>query len=174
MAEGPQLRASAAGWARPSDLDYTEARGRLDGADPDRVSDRAISAATISAARSARATTSSKSRSSTTSSTRTAAGVMGLEKDMVCVMIHSRLARPGLPGLRRRPGDAPQGAGEVRHRPARPPARLRPGRQPGRPALHRRHACGGQLRLVQPPAAHAPGPRGLRRASSAARGRRCR
>ncbi len=52
------------------DLDFTEAGGRLDGADPDRVSDRAYRhAATTSAARSARATTSSKSRSSTASST---------------------------------------------------------------------------------------------------------
>ena len=51
---------------------------------------------------------------------------------------------------------------EVRHRPARPAARLRPGRQPRGPALPRRHARRGQLRLVQSPAPDAAGPRGLR------------
>ena len=39
-----------------------------------------------------------------------AARVMGLQKDAVCVMIHSGLARAGLPGVRRRPEDAPQRA----------------------------------------------------------------
>ena len=87
-------------------------------------------AAPTSAARSARATISWKCRSSMQSSTRRPRGAMGLEKDMVCVMIHSRLARAGLPGLRRRPARAARRAGEVRHRAARPAARLRAGRQP--------------------------------------------
>ena len=77
--------------------------GRLDGADPDGVSDRASAAGPTSAGRSARATTSSRSRSSTACSTRRPPRVMGLREGQVTVLIHSRLARAGLPGLRRLP-----------------------------------------------------------------------
>jgi hypothetical protein len=59
-----------------------------------------------------------------------AARAMGLEKDMVCVMIHS-----GSRGLGYQVCDdalalLPQRAAEVRHRPARPAAGLRAGQQP--------------------------------------------
>ena len=59
------------GYGADRDLTFTEAGGRLDGADPGpRQRPRDHRGATTSAARSARATTSSKSRSSTASSTR--------------------------------------------------------------------------------------------------------
>jgi tRNA-splicing ligase RtcB len=75
--------------ATQSDIDHTEARGRLDGADPDLVSDRAL--------------TRGEEQCGTLGSGNhflevqvvdqvydaDAAAVMGLEKDMVCVMIHS-------------------------------------------------------------------------------------
>ena len=78
------LRARTATWT------FTEAGGRLDGADPGRVSDRAIQPrVSTSAARSARATTSSKSRSSTASTTSDAAEVMGLREGQITVLIHS-------------------------------------------------------------------------------------
>ena len=72
------------------------------------------------------------------------------------------LARPGLPGLRRLPGDVQERSQEVRLRAARLAARLCPGAQPGGASLPGSHARGGQLRLVQPPAPGPPGARGLR------------
>ena len=99
---------------------------------------------------------------------------MGLEKDMVCVMIHSgsrglgyQVCDDALAMLRKAPEKygidlpdrqlacAPVDSPEGQHYIAR-------------------HAGGGQLRLVQSPAAHAAGPRGVRRRSSAGRGRNCR
>ena len=55
------------GLGTSGDIEYTEAGGRLEGADPDVVSDRALRAEPNSAAHSARAITSSKSRWSITS-----------------------------------------------------------------------------------------------------------
>ncbi len=49
-----------------------------------------------------------------------------------------------------------------------------PVNSPEGPEVHRRHAGGGQLRLVQPPAADVAGPRGLRRRLRPDRGRSCR
>ena len=72
------------------------------------------------------------------------------------------LARAGLPGLRRLPGDVQERPEAVRLRAARLAARLRPGAQPGGPGVPGRDARGGQLRLVQPPAPDPPGARGLR------------
>jgi tRNA-splicing ligase RtcB len=77
------------GLGTQGDIEYTEAGGRLDGADPDAVSDRAI--------------TRGEAQCGTLGSgnhflevqivdhifDEEAAAVMGLEKDMVCVMIHS-------------------------------------------------------------------------------------
>ena len=132
------------------------------------------SAAATSAARSARATTSWKSRSSTRSSTtrpprRWAWTRTGQRDDPL------RLARAGLPGLRRRPGAA------CARRPEKYGIEL-PDRQlacapvdsPEGQAVPRRDAGRGQLRLVQPAAADAAGPRGLRRGLRPAPGRSCR
>jgi tRNA-splicing ligase RtcB len=88
MTEGPRYLKSR-GLATDRDIDYTEAQGRLDGADPDQVSDRAK--------------TRGEEQCGTLGSgnhflevqvvdcvfDEEAAGVLGLEKDMVCVMIHS-------------------------------------------------------------------------------------
>ncbi len=70
MAEGASYVVGL-GYGSERDLLVTEAGGCLEGADPGRVSDRAIIARLwTSAARSGRATTSSRSRSSIVSSTR--------------------------------------------------------------------------------------------------------
>src|SRR6185369_2661478 len=88
LAEGPRALVGR-GLATQSDIDFTEAHGRLDGADPDLVSDRAL--------------TRGEEQCGTLGSgnhflevqivdhvfDETAAQVMGLEKDQVCVMIHS-------------------------------------------------------------------------------------
>jgi tRNA-splicing ligase RtcB len=77
------------GLATQGDIDHTEAKGRLDGAEPSRVSERAV--------------TRGEEQCGTLGSgnhflevqivdqvfDEDAAQVMGLEKDMVCVMIHS-------------------------------------------------------------------------------------
>ncbi|OAI51167.1 RNA-splicing ligase RtcB [Planctomycetaceae bacterium SCGC AG-212-F19] len=88
LAEGPRALIPR-GLATQSDIDYTEAHGKLDGADPDAVSDRAL--------------TRGEDQCGTLGSgnhflevqivdhvfDEPAAQVMGLEKDQVCVMIHS-------------------------------------------------------------------------------------
>ena len=88
MTEGPRYLMGR-GLATQGDVDHTEAEGRLDGADPDQVSDRAKQRG--------------KNQCGTLGSGNhflevqvvdhvfdtDAAAVMGLEKDMVCVMIHS-------------------------------------------------------------------------------------
>ena len=162
MGEGPRFVVDR-GLGVPRDLDHTEADGRLDGADPDQVSDHAVKrgaeqCGTLgsrqplprSAGRRSRLRRGRRRRRS------------GLEKDMVCVMIHSgsrglgyQVCDDALATFRNAPG-------EVRHRAARPAARLRPVDSPEGQQVHRRDAGRGQLRLVQPPAAHAAGPRGLR------------
>ncbi|GIW78738.1 MAG: RNA-splicing ligase RtcB [Gemmatales bacterium] len=88
MAEGPRALLDR-DLATPRDLEYTEANGKLEGADPDAVSDQAK--------------LRGESQCGTLGSgnhflevqvvdhifDEQAARVMGLEKDMVCVMIHS-------------------------------------------------------------------------------------
>ena len=103
-----------------------------------------------------------------------AAKVMGLEKDMVCVMIHSgsrglgyQVCDDALAMLRKAPA-------EVRHRSARTASRPAPDRQPGGPEVHRRHARRRQFRLVQSPAARCSRPARCSPTSSAEPGRHCR
>lgn len=88
MAEGARYLIGR-GLAEQRDIEFTEAQGRLDGADPDLVSDRAL--------------TRGEEQCGTLGSGNhflevqvvdqvydaEAAAVMGLAKDMVCVMIHS-------------------------------------------------------------------------------------
>ena len=88
MAEGSRFLLGR-GLAVERDIEYTEAEGGLDGADPDNVSERAVERG--------------KDQCGTLGSgnhflevqvvddvfDEEAAGVMGLQKDMVCVMIHS-------------------------------------------------------------------------------------
>ena len=99
-------RRSIAGLRAPTrDLDVHRGRAAAcRGPIPTQVSDRApASAAATSSARSARATTSSRSRSSTAISTRRPPRRSGSARGQVTVLIHSRLARPRPPGLRRLP-----------------------------------------------------------------------
>ncbi len=98
---------------------------------------------------------------------------MGLEKDMVCVMIHSgsrglgyQVCDDALAALRGAPEK--YGIDLPDRQLACAPVDSPEGRE-----VHRRDAGGGQLRLVQPAAPDAAGPRGLRSASSAGRGRSC-
>jgi tRNA-splicing ligase RtcB len=88
LAEGSRFVVEQ-GLGSPSDIEFTEAQGKLEGAEPDRVSDRAQ--------------TRGEEQCGTLGSgnhflevqvvdhvfDEDAATVMGLEKDMVCVMIHS-------------------------------------------------------------------------------------
>jgi tRNA-splicing ligase RtcB len=88
LGEGPRCLL-ARGLANQRDIDFTEAHGKLDGADPDAVTDRAK--------------TRGEEQCGTLGSgnhflevqvvdhifDEEAASVMGLEKDMICVMIHS-------------------------------------------------------------------------------------
>ena len=81
--------AAGAGLAVDRDIHFTEAHGKLDGPSPSASATGRSTAVTISAAVWARATTFWRCRSSTRSAIAEAAQVMGLEKQMVCVMIHS-------------------------------------------------------------------------------------
>ena len=162
LAEGPRFLLGR-GLATPSDIEHTEARGRLDGAEPDEVSDHALDRGAEQCGTLGSGNHFLEVQIVDHVFDEEAAAVMGLEKDMVCVMIHCgsrglgyQVCDDALAMLR----NAPEKYGiEL----ARPAARLRPGRQSRRPALHRRHAGGGELRLVQSPAAHAAGPRSVRR-----------
>ena len=129
MGEGPRFVIDRGPRRARDDLDHTEANGRIDGGDPDEVS----------------ATTPCKRGGEQ-------CGTLGsgnhfLEVQVVDPIFDEDVAegvragaepglrddplrqpRPRLPGVRRRAGAVPQRPGEVRHRPARPPARLCPGR----------------------------------------------
>lgn len=88
MAEGPSYLKQR-GLATASDIDHTEAHGRLDGADPDAVSERALSRGTDQCGTLGSGNHFLEVQVVDHVFDETAAGVMGLEKDMVCVMIHS-------------------------------------------------------------------------------------
>ena len=125
---GAALSAWTATWRCAATSTTPRREGRLDGADPDSVSDHALNRGAEQC------------------------GTLGSGNHFLEVQVvdhvfdeevarrlrpgkghgvrddPQRLARPGLSGLRRRPGGAAQRPEEVRHRAARPPARLRPGR----------------------------------------------
>ena len=86
-----------------------------------------------------------------------AARIMGLEKDMVCVMVHSGSRGLGYQVCDDALKTSARRAGEVRHPSARPPAGVRSDRQPRRRTLPGGHVRGGQFRLVQPPTADVAG-----------------
>src|SRR5215469_7780458 len=71
------------------DIEYTEATGRLDGADPDRVSDRALARGAEQCGTLGSGNHFLEVQVVDHVFDEEAATVMGLEKDMVCVMIHS-------------------------------------------------------------------------------------
>jgi tRNA-splicing ligase RtcB len=90
-----QLMASGSGYlkgrglALQSDIDLTEAQGRLDGADPDEVSDHALHRGAEQCGTLGSGNHFLEVQVVDHVFDEAAAGVMGLEKDMVCVMIHS-------------------------------------------------------------------------------------
>jgi tRNA-splicing ligase RtcB (3'-phosphate/5'-hydroxy nucleic acid ligase) len=77
------------GQGTASDLEFTEAGGRLDGADPDAVSDRAILRGAEQCGTLGSGNHFLEVQVVDHIFDEEAAAVMGLEKDMVCVMIHS-------------------------------------------------------------------------------------
>lgn len=77
------------GLATQSDIDHTEAKGRLDGAEPDQVSERAIARGEQQCGTLGSGNHFLEIQLVDQVYDEEAASVMGLEKDMVCVMIHS-------------------------------------------------------------------------------------
>ncbi len=155
MSQGPQCLVQR-GWATAGDIDHTEARGRLDGADPDAVSERALMRGASQCGTLGSGNHFLEVQIVDHVFDEPSASAMGLEKDMVCVMIHSgsrglgyQVCDDALAMLRKVPG-------KIRHCPARPPTGMCARRQSGRPALHRDDARGGELRLVQSTAFDAP------------------
>src|SRR5262249_23683336 len=71
------------------DIEYTEARGHLDGADPAEVSERALVRGAEQCGTLGSGNHFLEVQVVDHVFDEQAAGVMGLEKDMVCVMIHS-------------------------------------------------------------------------------------
>ena len=151
------------GFGSERDLAFTEAGGRLDGADPGRVSDRAITRGSDQCGTLGSGNHFLEVQVVDRIHDQDAADVMGLREGQITVLDPFGLARAGLPGLRRLPGDVQERPQEVWLRAARLAARLCPGAQSGGAGVPGRHARGGQLRLVQPPAPDPPGARGLRR-----------
>jgi tRNA-splicing ligase RtcB len=88
MTEGPRYLKSR-GLATDGDIEYTEAHGRLDGADPNQVSDRAKARGEEQCGTLGSGNHFLEVQVVDCIFDEEAAGVLGLEKDMVCVMIHS-------------------------------------------------------------------------------------
>ncbi len=88
MAEGSRYLI-ARGLATPGDIEHTEAEGRLDGADSDAVSDRALERGEEQCGTLGSGNHFLEVQVVEHVFDEEAAAVMGLEKDMVCVMIHS-------------------------------------------------------------------------------------
>jgi tRNA-splicing ligase RtcB len=88
MGEGPSALAKR-GLATDGDIDHTEARGRLDGAEPDYVSDRALDRGAEQCGTLGSGNHFLEVQIVDAVFDVEAAQVMGLSKDMVCVMIHS-------------------------------------------------------------------------------------
>jgi tRNA-splicing ligase RtcB len=88
LAEGPRYLVGR-GLSSPRDIEYTEAEGRLDGADPDAVSDHAMKRGTDQCGTLGSGNHFLEVQIVDHVFDEEAAGVMGLAKDMVCVMIHS-------------------------------------------------------------------------------------
>ncbi len=77
------------GLATPGDIEHTEAQGRLDGAEPDNVSDRALQRGAEQCGTLGSGNHFLEVEVVDHIFDEEAAQVMGLEKDMICVLIHS-------------------------------------------------------------------------------------
>lgn len=88
LAEGTRYVVNR-GLGSPRDVEFTEAGGRLDGAEPDNVSDRAFARGAEQCGTLGSGNHFLEVQIVDHVFDEEAAAVMGLEKDMVCVMIHS-------------------------------------------------------------------------------------
>jgi tRNA-splicing ligase RtcB len=88
LAEGPRFLVDR-GLGTPRDLEYTEAQGHLDGAGPDRVSDRAQMRGADQCGTLGSGNHFLEVQVVDHVFDEDAAAAMSLEKDMICVMIHS-------------------------------------------------------------------------------------
>jgi tRNA-splicing ligase RtcB len=88
MLQGPSYLQDR-GLATPADLDHTEAHGRIDGAEPSLVSDRALERGEEQCGTLGSGNHFLEVQVVDAIFDEDAAAVMALEKDMVCVMIHS-------------------------------------------------------------------------------------
>src|ERR1051326_5737162 len=88
LAEGPRALVSR-GLCTRGDIDHTEAEGKLDGADPAAVSDRAKERGADQCGTLGSGNHFLEVQVVDEVFDEKAAGIMGMEKDMVCVMIHS-------------------------------------------------------------------------------------
>jgi tRNA-splicing ligase RtcB len=88
MHEGPRYLVQR-GLGSPRDIEFTEAEGRLDGAEPDSVSERALERGAEQCGTLGSGNHFLEVQVIDHVFDEAAAQVMGLEKDMVCVMIHS-------------------------------------------------------------------------------------
>ena len=133
------------GWGTARDLDFTEAGGRLDGAEPDRVSQRAYARGADQCGTLGSGNHFLEVQVVDRVLDETAAEMMGLREGMITVLIHSGSRGLGYQVCDDHLAHVPRRPAEVRLHAARPAARLRPGRQPGGPGLPRRDAGGGEL-----------------------------
>ncbi len=88
LSEGPRYL-QGRGLATTGDIEHTEAEGRLEGADPDKVSDHALNRGAEQCGTLGSGNHFLEVQIVDHVFDEEAAQVMGLEKDMVCVMIHS-------------------------------------------------------------------------------------
>jgi tRNA-splicing ligase RtcB len=88
MTEGPSFLKNR-GLAVEQDIEYTEAQGKIDGADPHSVSERALERGADQCGTLGAGNHFMEVQVVDTVFDEEAAGVMGLKKDQVCVMIHS-------------------------------------------------------------------------------------
>ena len=149
LADGSPYLATR-GWATPGDLEHTEAGGCLPGAEPDSVSDRALKRGGDQCGTLGSGNHFLEVQVVDEIHDEDAARTMGLEKDGVCVMIHSgsrglgyQVCDDALLALRKAP--AKYGIELPDRQLACAPSTARRAR-----SISGRCACGGELRLGQP------------------------
>ena len=130
MAEGASYVVNL-GYGSDHDLLVTEAGGRLDGADPGRVSDRAITRGYDQCGTLGSGNHFLEVQVVDRVLDPVAAEVMGLREGQITVLDPFGLARSGLSGLRRLPGDVQERTQAIWLRASRLAARLCAGAQPG-------------------------------------------
>ncbi len=161
MAQGSQFVVDL-GYGTARDLDFTEAGGRLDGADPDRVSDRALERGYDQCGTLGSGNHFLEVQVVDRILDEPAANVMGLAEGMITILIHS-----GSRGLGYQVCDDALAA--FKGAPKRygftlpdPQLACAPVRSPEGQSYLAAMRAAAELRLVQPTAPHPPGPRGLR------------